>query len=117
MRYRVLVTFFVTFLFASIGFSKETTIEDLPKAEYELKNYISTLTPEQKIGQLLMIGLPKDNLNPQNLALLQEIKPGGIILYTHNVKDPIQLQQFTKHLQDQSLKTSGVPLFISIDQE
>lgn len=68
----------------------------------------------QKISQMLMVGFPGTVVSDTIIINdLQLRGVGGVILFSGNVESPSQLVQLTSQLQ----YLSGVPLFISIDQE
>src|SRR5262249_59057469 len=56
-----------------------------------------SLSFEQQIGQFFFIGLPGTEVDQQARELIEEIKPGGIILFGRNVESP---QQVRKLLDD-----------------
>ena len=48
---------------------------------------------EQQVGQFFFIGLPGTELDRQTRELIEEIKPGGIILFGRNVESPQQVRE------------------------
>src|SRR5256714_5149031 len=68
---------------------------------------------EQKVGQLLYIGLPGPEFDSATRALVEEIKPGGVIIFARNVAAPGQLRNL---LDDVRTCVQVEPLF-GIDQE
>jgi beta-N-acetylhexosaminidase len=50
------------------------------------------LSLEQQIGQFFFIGLPGTELDAEARALLQEVQPGGVIIFGRNVAGPQQLR-------------------------
>ena len=54
---------------------------------------LQSLPFEQRIGQFLFIGLPGAELDEVARSLIEEIKPGGVILFGRNVKSPPQVRQ------------------------
>ena len=78
---------------------------------------IDTLSLEQKIGQLFLIGFEGKTLTPGVKDLIETVHPGGIILFSRNIDNADQLEKLIKDLSDLSLKDSGLPLFVAIDQE
>lgn len=71
------------------------------------------MTLEEKIGQLLICGF--DGLKPSDeiKGLIKDYHIGGVILFSRNIKDPVQTAKLCSSLQ----KISKTPLFICIDQE
>lgn len=78
---------------------------------------IRELTVEEKVGQLLVVGLSGKSLGPKTIAFLQKIKPGSVILFSRNLGNYSQVRALTDRLQNVSQQYSGLPLLIMIDQE
>lgn len=70
-----------------------------------------------KIGQLFMVGIPGPHLDEKTGVLIRDTNPGGIILFSRNIQDPIQLAKLCRDLQDRAMEANGTPLFLSVDQE
>jgi beta-N-acetylhexosaminidase len=51
-----------------------------------------SLSIEQQVGQFLYIGLPGTELDADTRALIEEVQPGGIIIFGRNVQSPQQLR-------------------------
>lgn len=78
-----------------------------------LEEIFSTLSLEEKIGQLLMVGISGTERTAETVALLSELAPGSLILLGRNVRDPKQLGELTEALQ----QGARVARFVSMDQE
>jgi beta-N-acetylhexosaminidase len=87
------------------------------KVEQEVDEIISSLSLEEKIGQMLLYGFKGTDAKKEALKLIDKYKIGGVILYSHNIDSQKQLLSLNKSLQNYSIKNLGVPLFIAIDQE
>jgi beta-N-acetylhexosaminidase len=74
---------------------------------------LTSLTLEQKIGQLLYIGLPGTEFDADTRALVEDIQPGGVIIFGRNVVAPEQLRS----LLDSVRETVRVEPLLGIDQE
>jgi len=72
---------------------------------------------EKKIGQLLMVAVPGNSMNPEVEAIMEKYGPGGVIFFGYNLGSAETLKKYTGDLQISTMKTSGIPLFVSIDQE
>ncbi len=74
---------------------------------------ISSLPLEQKIGQLFFIGLPSVALDDSTKQILREISPGGVCLFTRNIREAAQTRQLLDDLR------SNLPIepILSLDQE
>ena len=68
---------------------------------------------EQQIGQFLFIGLPGTEIDSDTRALVEEVQPGGVIIFGRNVASPEQLRSLLDGVRE-LVKTP--PLF-GIDQE
>src|SRR6185436_3773767 len=68
---------------------------------------------EQQIGQFFFIGLPGTTIDQETRELLNEIKPGGIILFGRNVESVQQVRQ----LLDECRAMLPTPPLCGIDQE
>ena len=78
-----------------------------------IEEIFSTLSLEEKIGQLLMVGVSGQERTAETAAILKELKPGAVILLGRNVRDPAQLTAFSSALQE----GARVTRFVSMDQE
>jgi beta-N-acetylhexosaminidase len=74
---------------------------------------LQSLPLEQKIGQLLYIGLPGTDFDEEARALVEHVSPGGVIIFGRNVASPEQLRTL---LDDVRANLPVEPLF-GIDQE
>src|SRR5438067_6618117 len=53
---------------------------------------LSLLPIEQQIGQIFFIGLPGTEMDAETRELIDEVKPGGIIIFGRNIESPEQLR-------------------------
>ncbi|CAG7650072.1 beta-N-acetylhexosaminidase [Paenibacillus allorhizosphaerae] len=88
-----------------------------PQPEDSIKAQIAKMTLDEKIGQLLLVGLDGDELSEPVKELIVTYHVGGFILYKNNVKDGRQLQQLTGALKEANRAVSGIPLWMSVDEE
>lgn len=78
-----------------------------------LSEKLYALPIEQQIGQFLFIGLAGTELDADTRALIEEVQPGGIIIFGRNVAGPEQLSA----LLDGVRQLLAVPPLVGIDQE
>src|ERR687889_529222 len=78
----------------------------------DLQN-LQSLPLEHQIGQLLFIGLPGTEMDAEARALVEEVKPGGVIIFGRNVAGPEQLRS----LLDAVREIVPTPPLFGIDQE
>ncbi len=83
----------------------------------ESEKKLKSLSLEQKIGQLFIIGFEGKYFNSDIEGLIRELHPGGILLLKRNIESPNQLKALISALQKTALKDTGLPLFIAVDQE
>ena len=74
---------------------------------------LHSLPIEQQVGQFFYIGLPGTELDAETRALIEEVQPGGIIIFGRNVASAQQLRELLDGVRE-LLPTN--PLF-GIDQE
>ena len=77
---------------------------------------VKELSVEEKIGQMIMIGMDTNYITDRIKTMIKKYKIGGIILYRKNFatyEDMLKLIQELKELN----KGNKIPLFIAIDQE
>jgi beta-N-acetylhexosaminidase len=72
-----------------------------------------SLPLEQQIGQFFSIGLPGTELDEEARALIEEIKPGGIILFGRNIETAEQVRR----LLDGARAMLPIAPLCGIDQE
>ena len=76
---------------------------------------LSTMTTEEKVGQLLIAGFYGTQAGEEVRSYIQDLHVGGVILYGRNVESAGQLLELTNGLK--ALAGDGIPLLISTDQE
>ncbi|MBW1722435.1 MAG: beta-N-acetylhexosaminidase [Deltaproteobacteria bacterium] len=87
------------------------------KGESNMGTTLDLSELKQKIGQLFMIGIPGPRLDRDTDALIREYNIGGVILFSRNIQEPLQLTALCRDLQERALKYHGTPLFLAVDQE
>src|SRR5215216_2541515 len=78
-----------------------------------LPENLYALPLEQQIGQFLFIGLPGTEFDAEARALVEEVQPGGVIIFGRNVAGPEQLRS----LLDAVREVVPTPPLFGIDQE
>ena len=84
---------------------------------------VHNLTLSEAAGQMLVIGFRGDVPDTETMNVLQDIRPGGIVLFDHdlpsrgkevrNITSPEQLRALTQRLQE----SARTPYLIAIDAE
>ena len=80
-----------------------------------LEEKLRAMTLEEKVGQMIMVGIQGTELDENVRRLLNKIHFGGVILYDRNMQS---LEQTKKLVDDiQAFANQKVPLFVAIDEE
>lgn len=80
-------------------------------------SFFDKLPLAQKIGQLLIVGFKGKILTPELGAFLIKHKPGGVLLLKENIESKEQLKNLLVKIQEVSLRETGLPLLVAVDQE
>ena len=64
-----------------------------------------------------MTGMPGTSLDEGTELLIREYNLGGIILFSRNIDDPMQLARLCHDIQNAAKRYQCDPLFIAVDQE
>lgn len=76
------------------------------------------LTLAESIGQMMIISVVGTDIDEELVSLINDINPGGIILFKENYDSKLQIKRFCRNLQKIAKTTRlKIPLFISVDQE
>ncbi len=82
-----------------------------------VERVVASMTLEERAGQLIMPAILSTGnptaVTPQVKDLIDQVRPGGIILFGPNLETPGQTRALVMELQALSL----VPLFVAVDQE
>ena len=90
----------------------------LPDGQVEAiaKDLVRHMTLEEKLGQMMMVGVDGTTVDKNALELLQKYHVGGIILFDTNMQTRTQVQQLLSQLKANA-DDKGLPLFTAVDQE
>ena len=121
MKKIILGIFLLTLTLALNGCTSSISGEDtdLNKSNRQvdkIKQQIDNMTLDEKIGQLITVGIDGYNLDDNAKDLIESKKVGGIILFKNNVNDSNQLLQLINSIKETN-STNKTPIFISVDEE
>ena len=68
-------------------------------------------------GQRLVFGFTGTALSNEMIGLIRKYRVGNVILFRENVADSTQLRALCGNIQDIILDSTGIPAFITVDQE
>lgn len=90
----------------------------LPVDEAQVEAILNQMTLEQKVGQMLMVGLPQPFMDDVARLRVVQQQVGGVIFLERNTTDAQQVASFTRALQDAAQgQTGGLPLLIGWNHE
>ena len=75
------------------------------------------LTLKQKIGQLFIFGVKGKTVSGKLKRHLETHQPGGIIVFSHNIKSIKQITKFNSDLYNLNYADESMKPFIAVDQE
>ena len=78
---------------------------------------VKEMTLQQKLGQMFVTGFPAESINDSFIQLVKEQKLGNVILFKANLTDYAQTLQLSRDLHRLIRSQTGVPPFITIDEE
>nr|MBO2494625.1 beta-N-acetylhexosaminidase [Clostridia bacterium] len=84
--------------------------------EDKIEEYLSRMTLEEKVGQMLIIGFDGFEAPAAVKEMIQNYHVGSVILFSRNVKDSMQLVNLINQLKAFN-EGNPLPLIISADQE
>ncbi|MCF6462973.1 beta-N-acetylhexosaminidase [Clostridium sp. Cult1] len=105
---------------------KDKPKEDKSKEESELdkeleskdniEKIIDKMTLDEKIGQLMIIGINGLTIDDHTKEMIEKYHIGGFILFKYNIADENQTLELLNNLKKVN-STNPIPLFLSIDEE
>ena len=78
---------------------------------------VRTMSREDKIGQLMFIGLQGTTFDESHKELIRKYRVGGILLDHDNMESKEQVRAFTKGIRDTANTSSLMPPFIAMNRE
>ncbi|HEX3032768.1 MAG TPA: beta-N-acetylhexosaminidase [Bacillota bacterium] len=88
-----------------------------PISERDISRLTETMTLEQKVGQLMLVGLKGYEADDAVKEMIRARHVGGIILFKKNIRDTAQVKNLIAGLQGFAADTGNLPLFMAVDQE
>jgi beta-N-acetylhexosaminidase len=72
---------------------------------------------EQKIGQMIMIGVSSTQIDPSLAALMRDQHVGAVAFVGNSFTDPVSVRDFTSRLQAMAVGANGTAMLIAADEE
>lgn len=82
----------------------------------EIREQVDKMSLDEKIGQMMIVGIDGYSLNDNSVALIEKYKVGGFIVMGKNVQSSQQLLNLLNSIKEKNIKNE-IPLFFSIDEE
>ncbi len=76
---------------------------------------LASLTPEQKVGQLMMVGFSGLSVDEKAVELMKGMQVGGVCMFRRNVESAEQVAKLNDQVR--KVMAGAVPPFIAVDQE
>ncbi|WP_240420549.1 beta-N-acetylhexosaminidase [Paenibacillus periandrae] len=78
---------------------------------------IKKMSINEKVGQLVVVGMEGLTVNDQTTQLISEYHVGGFIFFKVNLKDTPQALALFNSLKSTNESVTGIPLLLSVDEE
>ncbi len=82
-----------------------------------ISEILKTMTLEEKVGQLFVIGFDGPTFDPGLRQMIVEYGVGGVIFFARNVENPKQVAELTNALQAAAREGGHPGLLVAVDQE
>ncbi|MFF2888758.1 beta-N-acetylhexosaminidase [Paenibacillus sp. NPDC057967] len=97
--------------------SNETSATPTPDPQLDMiQEQMKNMSLDEKIGQLVIVGLDGTEMNGFTQKMIQDYKVGGFILFKDNIKNAQQTLALLNDLK-QTNTSNDIPLWLSVDQE
>ena len=110
------IMFAVMFLLTGCGEVREVQADVAPVLPPDpIEEKLNSMTLEEKVGQMVMIGIYGTELNDDIIFSMNNYHFGGVIFYDRNLESVAQVKKFANDIE--AVANQKVPLFFAIDQE
>ena len=96
----------------------EKEIEPVEEKENEdlIQEKIDKMTLDEKIGQLMIVGLNGTSIDDHTREMIEKYHIGGFVLFKYNISDKDQALELLNSLKKAN-SSNPLPLFLSVDEE
>lgn len=95
--------------------SDKPTVEPTEQSN-PLREQIANMTLDEKIGQMVIVGLDGTSMKQRDKEMIETYRVGGFILYKDNMRDADQILSLLNQLKEEN-QENQIPLWLSLDQE
>jgi beta-N-acetylhexosaminidase len=78
---------------------------------------LQSMTLEQKVAQMFMVGLYGPNLTVEGQKFLETYQPGAVVVFRYNTGNAVSVTQLINDWQTVITDAGAPPLLIAVDQE
>lgn len=89
----------------------------IPVDPARLEALLAAMTPAQKIGQVIITGLPGKTLSIETCQQIQRMQPAGVTFQWYNVEGPVELKQFVDALWECAGQAGAAPMLFTLAHE
>ena len=82
-----------------------------------IKDKINKMTMEEKLGQLVMVGLDGYSIDDNAKTLISTYKVSGFIFFSRNIESQQQSLELANSLKAFNEENSNIPLLLGVDEE
>lgn len=113
------IIFLIVFLMTGCGQSAELKpqVAPTPTLHDAAVKMVSQMSLEEKIGQMMFIGIDGTTVDDSALTMLKNYHVGGVILFDRNMNNKYQVTGLNANLQRLNKEYNKLPLYIALDQE
>jgi beta-N-acetylhexosaminidase len=98
--------------------TSSSPVESTQPQKDPIQDKLKELSVSEKVGQLIMAGMDGTEVDEAAKELIRSYNVGGVIFYSNNMKDAKEALQLFNDLKEiNAQQKSGVPLFMSVDEE
>ncbi len=91
--------------------------ENASDAAEEIQQLINAMTLEEKVGQLVIVGIDGFTNDAHSRQLMEKYHVGGFIVFKKNIQTTNQLTALLNSLKETNAASNKVPVFLSVDEE
>ncbi|WP_426450805.1 beta-N-acetylhexosaminidase [Paenibacillus sp. S-38] len=99
------------------GEAGQEQVQPALKPRDEIRDQVEAMSLDEKVGQLLLVGLDGTVVDGHAREWIHTYHAGGFILFRDNIENAAQLAQLTGDLKEANRSGGGVPLWLSLDEE
>ncbi len=114
MKKFFVMMFAAVLLMTGCGEVKEVQADVLPPPD-PIEEKLNSMTLEEKVGQMLLVGVYGTELNEDIIYSLNQFHFGGVIFYDRNLESVAQTKKFAEDIE--AAANQKAPLFFAIDME